>query len=255
MNLIKLQDDLYIPDNFAENHKYFADAEGEKRYTGITTVLGTLAKPMLIPWAARMATEYIDAYIHSKNWLTLDAIDWPKLLEEARTAHTKKKEKAGEHGTSMHALCEAWILGCIKGSGSPDVGLLSSEYEPIRPFIEWAVANVEKFLFAERAVHSKSLFLAGTIDFGAVMKDGKRRIGDLKTGSGIYYEAILQCEAYQLLAEEEGDEKYHGSVIVLMGKDGSFQIQERERGEIDEDAFFGLYKAYRGSQTFIRPKK
>jgi hypothetical protein len=86
------------------------------------------------------------------------------------------------------------------------------------------------------------------------MKDGKRRIGDLKTGSGIYYEAILQCEAYQLLAEEEGDAKYDGSVIVRMGKDGTFQIQERERGEIDENAFFGLLQAYRGSQTFIKPK-
>lgn len=255
--LVKLQDDLFIPEDFAEDHRYFADAEGKKRYTGITTILGTLAKPMLIPWAARMATEYIS---ENCDWVKEDVSDgndgYFKVrntdLEEAKKAHSKKKEKAGEHGTDMHALVEKYIKYSIeKNGGKPS---LETVDQSILPFSEWAFANVDKFLFAERPVHSKSLFLAGTIDFGCVMKDGKRRIGDLKTGSGIYYEAILQCEAYQLLAEEEGDAKYDGSVIVRMGKDGTFQIQERERGEIDENAFFGLYQAYRGSQTFIKPK-
>ena len=256
--LVKLQDDLYIPEDFATDHRYFADEEGKKRYTGITTVLGTLAKPMLIPWAARMAVEYMEANkarfaVPDAGIQTVEFIDeeFVKVLAEAKVAHTKKKEKAGEHGTSQHALVEGYIKSCIhENDGKPGL----EKNEDINAFIAWAEANVAQFLFAERPVHSKSLFLAGTIDFGAIMKDGKRRIGDLKTGSGIYYEAILQCEAYQLLAEEEGDAKYDGSVIVRLGKDGTFQTQERERGEIDEDAFFGLYKAYRGSQTFIKPK-
>lgn len=259
--LIKLQNDLFIPEDFAENHKYFADEKGEKKYTGITTILGTLAKPMLIPWAAKMVVECIKekapfreiAHDQGEQEQEIEAFYEvsPALLEEAQKAHTKKKEKAGEHGTDMHAEVEQYIKNCIENSyGKP---FASTAMGRIKPFEEWAIANVKQFLFSERPVHSISLFLAGTIDFGCMMKDGKRRIGDLKTGSGIYYEAILQCEAYQLLAEEEGDEKYNGSVIVRMGKDNTFQIQERERGEIDEDAFFGLYKAYRGSATFTKP--
>lgn len=262
--LVKLQDDLYIPEDFAEDHRYFADAEGKKKYTGITTILGTLAKPMLIPWAARMASEYVASVWEAGRAYTAEEI--ATIVETAKGKHKKDKEKAGEHGTSQHALCEEYIKLCIQAKSLIGIGdaMLaglwtnndkSARMSLIAPFIMWAVENVKEFLFAERPVHSKSLFLAGTIDFGAVMKDGKRRIGDLKTGSGIYYEAILQCEAYQLLAEEEGDTKYDGSVIVRLGKDGTFQTQERERGEIDEDAFFGLLKAYRGSQTFIKPKK
>ncbi len=254
--LIKLQDDLYIPEDFAEDHRYFADAEGKKKYTGITTVLGTLAKPMLIPWAAKMAIEYIREHAVGSN-ANAGYLVTEDVLIEAQKAHTKKKEAAGEHGTSQHALCENYIKWCISDNRGCPIALTEEStitHKPILQFIEWAVAIVEKFLFAERPVHSKSLFLAGTIDFGAVMKDGKRRIGDLKTGSGIYYEAILLCEANQLLAEEDGDAKYDGSVIVRLGKDGTFQTQERERGELDENAFFGLLQAYRGSQSFIKPK-
>lgn len=257
MKLLQLKSDLFIPEDFAKNHYYFADAEGKKKYTGITTVLGTLAKPMLIPWAAKMAVEYIEKNCKPMFGDAGDAGYFVALpqLEEAKNAHSKKKEKAGEHGTSMHSLVEQWVNDCLtQNSGSPIEHMI--EYaEPIKAFVVWAVENVDHFLFSERPVHSKSLFLAGTIDFGAVLKSGKRVIGDLKTGSNIYYEAILQCEAYQLLAEEEGDEKYQGSVIVLLAKDGTFQIQERERGEIDEDAFFGLYSTYRGAQSYQKPNK
>ncbi len=124
----------------------------------------------------------------------------------------------------------------------------------IQPFIEWATENVDHFLFAERPVHSKSLFLAGTIDFGAVMKDGRRVIGDLKTSSAVWYEAMLQVAAYRILAEEEGDENYDAGVIVRMGKDGKFQVVERTNNQADRDAFLGLLAVYRGQATYVVPK-
>jgi hypothetical protein len=39
-----------------KKHLYFYDG---KPMTGCTTILGVLAKPALIPWAAKMAVEYI----------------------------------------------------------------------------------------------------------------------------------------------------------------------------------------------------
>ncbi len=254
--LVKLQDDLYIPENFEDNHYYFADPEGKKKYTGISTILGVMAKPALIGWAARMSVEHIKANLSYKKLKLLRKgyiIIKEKVLLEALTAHTKKKEAAGEHGTNQHALVEQYINWVMaERDGKP---YLDVDMKAIAPFMEWALENVDHFLYTERPVHSKSLFLAGTIDFGAVMKDGTRRVGDLKTGSGIYYEALLQTEFYQMLAEEEGDDKYDGSVIVRLGKNGEFETQTRARNEIDKAAALGLLAAYRGSATFTKTKK
>src|SRR3990167_4505258 len=100
MTLVKIHDELYIPDNFAEDHSYYADAEGKKPYTGITTILGVLAKPALIPWAAKMVVEYIKSNAHPMAAIPSEEKDgWfvgPALLEEAKNAHRKKKEAAGE---------------------------------------------------------------------------------------------------------------------------------------------------------------
>lgn len=254
MTLTKLKEDLYIPENFAENHYYFADAKGEKEYTGITTILRVMAKPALIQWAANEAVKYIKENLSYKRMKLLRkgySIVKNTVLDEASKAHTKKKEAAGAHGTDMHALVEGYIKECISNNAGIPLMALNSQ---VTLFVEWAHENVDHFLFAERPVHSKSLFLAGTIDFGAVMKDGTRRVGDLKTGSGIYYEAMLQTEAYQVLAEEEGDEKYDGSVIVNLRKDGKFETQTRARNELDKHAFLGLVAAYRGNASFTKPK-
>lgn len=256
MALIKLQDDLYIPENFAEDHRYLSSAEGEKEYTGITTVLSIKAKPALIPWAVKLCADYINDFVievaEHADWSEMfESGKWESVVKEAKSAHSKKKTDAGTHGTSQHALVEDYIKRCIGiNGGSPkDMGLDIDA--PIEKFLTWAQENVTRFLYTERPVHSKSLWLAGTIDFAAIMKDGSRRVGDLKTGSGIYYEAILQTELYQILAEEEGDEKYAGSVIVNMKKDGGFETQTRERSDIDRQAALGALALYRGDKSFI----
>ena len=250
----KLQDDLFIPEDFSENHHYYADDKGEREYTGITTILAIKAKPALIPWAVKMCADYIDGFIKEcaehADWAEMiKSGQWDELVKKAKAEHTKKKEKAGEHGTDVHALVENYINVCINtNEGKPIAGGDVS----IAKFIDWAIENVDHFLYSERPVHSKSLYLAGTIDAGAVMKDGTRRVIDLKTGSGIYYEAILQCELYQMLAEEEGDEKYGGSVIVNLKKDGKFEVQVRGRSKIDEEAARGALALYRGDKSFIK---
>ncbi len=255
MTLVQLQADLFIPADFETNHYYFADAEGKKEYTGITTILRVMAKPALIQWAANEAVKYIKenlSYKRMKLFRKGYVVVKSSILDEASKAHTKKKEAAGEHGTDMHALCEKWILQSIKiNSGTPLAGSVPTN---IKKFGDWAIDNVKTFLAAERPVHSKSLFLAGTIDFIAVMKDGRRVIGDLKTSSAIWYEAMLQVAAYRILAEEEGDENYDAGVIVRMGKDGKFQVAERVNNQSDRDAFLGLLSVYRGQATYVVPK-
>jgi hypothetical protein len=224
-----------------EKHEYLIDG---KRATGVTTIIGVLAKPALISWAARMAVESITKYLtdHIQEGLTVELTN---ALEEARTAHTKKKEAAGEHGTDTHALVEDYVNECLKvNEGKPFA--FANPDSGIQKFADWASENVDHFLFSERRMFNKELFIAGTADFAYVGKDGKKYMADFKTSSGIYgIDYWLQVAAYRMLAEAEGDKAYDGMTVVRMGKDGSFEVQQLYDYETYKTAFLSCLTLYR----------
>lgn len=242
-----------------ENHEYRIDGE---RATGVTTIIGVLAKPALIGWAAKMAIEYIKETAEllehelagEKVWKVSES-----LLEESKAAHNRKKDAAAEHGTDAHELVETYIKGIIeKCDGNPNNAVYQYEETsgPIRPFIDWAIENVDHFLYSERVMFNKEMFIAGTADFGCIMKDGKRLIGDFKTSSGVYgIDYFIQCAGYKILAEAEGDAPYDGCVIVRLGKKGpsDFDVTYRYRPDVDEDAFHACLTLYRAQATFKKP--
>jgi hypothetical protein len=250
-----MKDPLFTFEEDGHTYKY----DG-KRVTGITTIIGVLAKPALIGWAAKMAVEYIkeNGRLHESSPDGDPAqgfyIISKEHLEEAKSAHTKKKEDAGQKGTDMHALVEEWINLNLAQKGG-DFTVRSDEdtqyFLAIVPFIEWAQENVDHFLFSERRMFNKDLFIAGTCDFAYIDKQGRRVVSDFKTsGSGIYYEMWIQTAAYQLIAEAEGDEKYDYRTIVRLDKKGGFEFQERHDYETDKDAFLSALKLYRAMATY-----
>ena len=184
-----------LPDGFyfrASDHSYFMDGE---RMTGVTTILGTISKPSLIPWAARMATDYIkDNGIYNETEQTYEITE--VQLEAARNAHTKKKEAGGVAGTDTHALVEQWIKSQISGNIS------DMDYKPIQPFIDWTTAQKITFIASEEKLYSKQMFVAGTADF-LFERDGKRYIGDIKTYKKLWDRVpMLQCAGYGLMWRE-----------------------------------------------------
>lgn len=196
----KLHDNLYIPDNFEENHVYFADQEGSKRYTGVTTILGVLNKPALVPWAARMAVEYV----YEKFEETKDITKLGEYLEQAKTAYAKKRDKGADEGTKTHALVEEYVNACITDfDGEPKHQM----FEGIEPFVEWARKENIRFISAETPLVSEKLWVAGTADL-IFEKDGKRYIGDIKTYKKIWDRTpMYQCAGYALMWEEMQMEK------------------------------------------------
>lgn len=230
-----------------KTHSYYID---EKRATGVTTIIGVLAKPALIPWAARMTVEWLR---ETCEWSQDGLADTRRYsvsedeLEEAKVAHTKKKEAAGEHGTGAHEAVEVWVNECLtKYEGKPVNDFAADSDDPILKFKSWAVENIDQFLFSERRMYNKELFIAGTADFAYIGKDGKRYMADFKTSSGIYgIDYWLQVAAYRYLAEAEGDESYDGATIVRLGKDGAFEVQQLYDYETYKEAFLCCLKLYR----------
>lgn len=257
----KINESLYIPDDFVKDHSYYADNEGTKRYSGVTSIIGVLAKDGLIPWAAKESVRYIEdnaEYDAETDEYTISRL----LMDEAKTAHVRKKETAGMHGTNAHALVAKYINeSLLINDGAPlDLGNGYSGPDPtfdsIEPFITFSLENVDHFLFSERPMADPVRFVAGTADFAYVGKDGKRYIADFKTSPGVYgIDYFLQVAAYRMLAESEGDEKYDGAVIVRLGKDGSFDLHYRYDAGSDLEAFLACLTLYRAQSTFVKARK
>lgn len=224
---------------FVDNgHAYYLDGV---KMTGVTTVLAVIAKPQLIQWATNMAAEYVQKkIIDCSPGLILESL--PAWLVEAKTAHRKTKESAGDWGSIVHKAIEVWIatkeipeLVTVKKEGFK---VEEAHKVAINHFIKWATDNNVKFLASEEKVFSRELFVGGTIDFIGEI-DGEVWIGDIKTSSAIYPEHFFQVAAYQKLMEDmaETDEgmmvNVKGHVVLNCRKDGSF---EEKRSISNEDA-------------------
>lgn len=225
-----------------------------KKMTGVTSVIGILSKPALIGWASKTCALYIESegLMAFGDGQEFSPEKFKEICDAGRTAHTKKKEEAGTHGTDTHTLVEEYINGLLKdNNGVPMLGYMDAQHAGIKKFTDWAEENVDHFLFSERVMYNQELFIAGTADFAYIGTDGKRYMGDFKTSSGIYgIDYWLQVAGYRLLAEAEGDEPYDGSTVARLGKDGSFEALNRYDYQTDKEAFLACLTIYRAQGTF-----
>lgn len=217
--------------------------------TGTTTVLGIIAKPNLIPWAARVAVEFIQAAVQNGIPLT------DEIFADAKVAHTKKKEEAGVAGTDTHALVEEWVKTCVAQKAL----VVSTEdaKSPIFPFIQWAVANSITFLASEKRVYSKEWFVAGTYDMKFEM-NGLTYIADVKTQKAIYDRTpFAQMAAYQYMEGEMGEPKVDGRIIIHMPRERVFNpdsdVYLSEHYEDDLKLFQAALEIYRNLNNRFEP--
>lgn len=198
-----------------KKHIYTLDG---KRLYGVTTVLGVIAKPALIQWAANMAVEYVAEHLPSAIG---NREDLTAVLKEARVAHRKKKEGAADIGTIIHKVIENWVSKSeepIKGYDK-----LTEDEERIvgtavQNFKDWVWKNEAKILSSEKRLYSEELWVAGTADLVLEIK-GKTYIGDIKTTSGIYDKTpFFQCAGYRKMCEDMDGTKFDGSVIIRLDK-------------------------------------
>lgn len=225
-----------------DGHKYYYDG---REMTGVTSILGTIAKPALISWSARMATKWIreNCEKDGDNFLVGE-----NDLKNAEIAHSKLKDSRAKEGTSVHKDIENYILGCIRNGGSPNYDFITTD--EVKKFHEWAKSNVDKFIKSEMPVYhsGEDRYYAGTLDF-LFEKDDNKYIGDIKTTSGIYDRVYFaQCAAYRHALEycdPELAKKIKGSVIVRIGKDGSFEYEFNYAYEKDLKIFLAALTLYR----------
>lgn len=210
-----------------------------KALTGTTTILQVINKPMLIQWSANMAVEYILASAITKGKDTL--IIPLSALDEAKTAHRKKKEKAGDWGKEVHKHIEMYVK---EGKELPE-GVEENVKKSFLHFVNWAKENKVKFLGSEVNVYSRDMWVGGICDL-VVEIDGKKWIADIKTGSGIYPEHFWQMGSYDMCMNEmKIHDTIEGYIVLNIKKDGTFEEKRSVSNEDNRSAFKAALTIYR----------
>lgn len=215
-----------------------------KRVPGVTTILGMINKPELMPWVARMAARsaFLSSSLAGVNPDLVKELTQPGKFSGARakeiaakysefsaalTAHTDSSDDAKDVGTNCHKYLEDYVEFRMGNANKPEMP--SDVKHIMQPVIDWlegkfSVTPLEKrtkfnkniieiapnsfsdikFLGSEKSVFSVKYWYAGTFDLVAEI-NGEKYILDLKTSAGIYgREYFYQMAAYRQGCEENG---------------------------------------------------
>lgn len=227
---------------------------------GVTSVLSVIAKPALVQWSADEAVGYM-GWLNPKKfsaeecekhlssvWNTLPSLgkdEYLKMLEEARLAHTKKKDTGADLGTVVHKMVEIYVNNKItnpemtlNSAPKPTVTFALMELdikdnkkislneqeekdceEMFNHFYNWSESEGVQYLASEKKMYSKKHWIAGTCDLIIVWR-GKKYIGDVKTMDTLWDRTpFLQTNGgYRIMLEENGETGFDGALIIKIAK-------------------------------------
>jgi len=189
---------------------YTVEGHEGRAFPSVTTILGIINKPALIPWSnkqGRLAmAEVLSPYVG--DVLTEGMID------DALTAAAKRPkeilEAAGDYGTQAHILIERMVKG--------EKVIAPPEFAPtVDAFLGWWGQAGIRLKFSERMVYSDQHGYAGGMDcFG---ERGELLVAlDWKTSGGIWPEAAAQVAAYAMAWEEMIGQRANEAWVIRLAK-------------------------------------
>ena len=183
-------------------HHYAIDGV---KYNRVTSALGIISKPALVPWAKKLALGKAREVLldpEVMRGLAATAAEWSelpmdgssdyegfvdRLIDIASKRPDEVKEVAAERGTGFHQEIEE--ISAIGDHGSHISAVASHAVEFLR---DWEITIGA----SEITVWSDDLQVAGTCDGVGWNKSGDLILWDWKTGSGPWWEMALQLGAY-----------------------------------------------------------
>lgn len=199
--------------------------EGGRRYTwrgqtypSVTTILGAIAKPALVYWAAKSVSEYVADNIDFVHDQVLR--DRDDAIQIMKASPYKSRDRAASLGSSLHAVAEAHS----RGEALPPTPPAVAPY--VRSFLEFIKDMQPEPLLTEEKVFHTGLTYGGTFDSIARI-GGKNIILDYKTGKGVYPETALQLVAYARGEFYDAGNAEKGAMPQI---DGAAIIHIREKG-------------------------
>jgi hypothetical protein len=167
----------------------YINEEGQQ-VPGVTTVLGVLNKPFLIPWANKLGLQGIDS--------------------------SKYVDGLAEIGQVAHYLILCHLTGekpCLDDYSKNTIDIAENSF---LSFLQWEKSHVIRPLWVEKPLVSDRYGFGGTPDFVGTV-DGEAELMDFKTGKAIYPEYFYQMAAYRQLVTENFDTLRKDGVVFWPG--------------------------------------
>ena len=236
----RLQDSVAHIEFDADKHRYFCNG---KRIPGVTTILGVLAKPALIGWAARMAVEHVAG---NEDRL---ATELELVLDEAKGAHRQIAKEGADLGTLAHEAINVWCAGEVWDTYLPEDPQARNSTLAMLKWMEHA--GVEVLASEVIVAPADPASWAGTVDLVGHV-DGKLLVADMKSNrSGVYAEHLLQGAAYAACVERALEIPIDETIVVHACREtGIPSIVSRTREQWLRDA--EIFQACLASYTALK---
>lgn len=171
-------------------HQIYKAKDGT-RVPGVTTILGVLNKPALVPWANNLGLQGIKVR---------DYVD----------------DKAAI-GTLAHQMIEDYLRGVETDTSEYSKVQIEQAENSVLSFLEWEKSHPIEPILIEEPLVSEDWYFGGQIDCLAKL-DGELQLIDFKTSKAVYPEMKAQCAAYFYLLQENGYE-VESARILRIGRD------------------------------------
>ena len=194
--------------------------EDRTRVPGVTTIVDGLGwnKRTLINWSNRIG---------------LEGIEVSKFVDDKAAI-----------GTLAHALITDKLLGKETDTSDYTKNQIDLAENSALSFWEWEKGHKLEPVIIEEPLVSEEHKFGGTLDIYGEL-DGVFEIIDLKSGSGIYPEHLIQVAAYKLLLKEkELDVKAIRILNIPRTEDEQFQEKKLIRTDVHEKIFLNCLSNY-----------
>lgn len=161
---------------------------------GVTGKLKILDKSgPLMSWAARSTAEAAIALYGDGSLASLLNSVGDEGTVKALTARSSwKRDEAANIGTRVHDLADRLVSGHTDAlDGEPEAVKIRAQH-----YAAWWQTVGWKLRLSEALIFHPDYEYGGTIDLLAYDREGRTVLADLKTGKGVYKEAVLQLTAY-----------------------------------------------------------
>ena len=185
------------------------------KYPRVSTILGVISKPGLEAWRQRVG------------------------VEEANRISTE----AANHGTALHTILEH-----IDNGLTPPV---PAQFAPsVAAYIDWRTDHVAAVLMVEQIVYHERHRYAGTLDRLYLLNDGRRVVGDFKTGASVDGVYRLQLAAYAEALEAMGHGAIDGRLVLHLPRiaPGYLRTETLDREEQDRKAWRSAVRLWRWNE-------
>lgn len=142
-----------------ENARFY-DA-GEFKVPSVTTTLGILSKPALVPWAAKMTSDFISANMSEIRDPKTTNERVEQILNKSKSAHRVSAKEAAGVGTQVHEAIETYLRGGKPEPVLKDDPLAVSSF---LAFLSWKDSVRLEVVGLECVVIDTNLRYGGTFD-------------------------------------------------------------------------------------------